>query len=627
MYGQLSSGTIRLLRLCEDAANECVGNLETVALDAAPPYYTLSYCWGQDLQNIPLTLNDGTILVSPNLSAAINRLKRLAFDDIDETFRMRYIWIDKICINQDNLLERSAQVGLMGRIYSQSVRTLIWLGFDIGECCNAWHLVDEIYNVCMRQAPEVKSMVDIPLKLYSEKHHIESGLPDFSHQRWMALSALLTDPWFSRIWVIQEVVLSREDPIILHGQHLHLWNRLGWAASWMRRNGFFRLPHFPEALRNIDEMSNIRRSQGKWSLDALLTATSVKFHASDQRDKVYGLLGIAAEACDSTGDRPTPLQPDYTLSVEQVYLRTARYLLQTKRSLALLIRTRFSSPQTIQSQHVHDLAQLPTWVPDWSDFRLFDRDIMKSMSWLSYSPTLEPATLGFPKHCMAAAEHPMAITPSADETALRLTGIKLDMVLYNFPFNSPTQSNKDFIKEFASKSLSILTCVAPMLAERGVVAWTSEYIRTTTAEQYHLGGRKPEQLLKDGSAFILELLSKCDPKYSSHILRSDELAANSILECLSFGGCATSYAALAQNFCYGRSLVVTAHQRLGLAAASTRPGDFVSVLHGGGVPYVLRRDGCGWEFIGDSYFPDLIQGEAVNQKRVGRSQEEVFHIH
>lgn len=165
-----------------------------------------------------------------------------------------------------------------------------------------------------------------------------------------------------------------------------------------------------------------------------------------------------------------------------------------------------------------------------------------------------------------------------------------------------------------------------LLRERGVIAWATEYIRTTTAEQYHLSGRSCEQLLKDGAAFVLELLSKYDPLRSTFILESDEPNAISILEHLSTGGIAISYAALARNFCYGRSLIVTSHQRMGLASANAHSGDLFSVLYGGGVPYVLRRREWGWEFIGDSYFPDLNKGEAIDVQRVGDMKEEIFHI-
>ncbi|KAI1839546.1 hypothetical protein JX266_014241 [Neoarthrinium moseri] len=183
-YSHLPTETIRLLRLHEDPTSD--------------------YCWGRDPQSKPLRLTGGTIFINPNLAAAISCLQKLASDEVGKVLWVQYIWIDKICIDQNNVSERSAQVGLMGHIYSQSIRTLIRLGFGIDECCDAWHLVDDIYHICMKQNPDVKSIADIPLKLYSEEHHADFGLPDLAHEHWKSLSTLLSDPWFTRIWVFRK---------------------------------------------------------------------------------------------------------------------------------------------------------------------------------------------------------------------------------------------------------------------------------------------------------------------------------------------------------------------------------------------------------------------------------------
>jgi hypothetical protein len=128
---------------------------------------------------------------------------------------------------------------------------------------------------------------DIPVKLYSDSAHASSGLPEWEDERWAAFTQLIELRWFSRIWVVQEVVLSPKDPFIIYGKHLYHLQRLEWAAAWMRRNGYIRLPQIPTQIHNIDTISILRGLLTKWPLDALMSITQIKFHATDQRDKVY----------------------------------------------------------------------------------------------------------------------------------------------------------------------------------------------------------------------------------------------------------------------------------------------------------------------------------------------------
>jgi len=302
LYSDLADGSIRLLRIYENVASNHIGDLQVVTFTKAPQYYALSYCWGTQSPTVEVGIGSSTISLSPDLAAGIWRLKQLASVDSETLWgiRVQYIWIDKISINQNDTRERESQVKLMGEIYSRSIRTLIWLGPDTTTCSAAWVLIDRIYDVFRAELPRAKCLADIPLRLYSDPDHAKSGLPMWDGKIWADLRALLAIPWFTRIWVVQEVALSSNDPLILHGEQLYSWDRLGWAASWLRRCGYIRLAQIPEAVRNIDSVANIRRSQARWPLEALLTDTSTKFQASDQRDKVYGLLGLAAQSQDAS---------------------------------------------------------------------------------------------------------------------------------------------------------------------------------------------------------------------------------------------------------------------------------------------------------------------------------------
>ncbi|KAL8392557.1 hypothetical protein RB599_005182, partial [Gaeumannomyces hyphopodioides] len=141
-------------------------------------------------------------------------------------------------------------------------------------------------------------------------------------------------------------------------------------------------------------MGALRRSKCKWPLDALLVTTHAKFQASDQRDKVYGVLGLAAEWQDETA-HPSALRPDYRLDVADVYQRATRFLLQKSSSLAMMAIARGTSGNLVEDQKLHEL-DLPSCTPDWSDFRLFKGVTKTPLCWVYYEDLARPARLGFP---------------------------------------------------------------------------------------------------------------------------------------------------------------------------------------------------------------------------------------
>lgn len=92
------------------------------------------------------------------------------------------MWIDNLCVDQNNIPERSTQVGLVRKIYSRSVRTLIWLGVDHGSHSTGWDLVDQIYAEFRSLHPTVSNPGQIPVKVYSDASHAVSKLPAWDNE-------------------------------------------------------------------------------------------------------------------------------------------------------------------------------------------------------------------------------------------------------------------------------------------------------------------------------------------------------------------------------------------------------------------------------------------------------------
>ncbi|PVH76472.1 heterokaryon incompatibility, partial [Cadophora sp. DSE1049] len=132
-------------------------------------YESLSYCWGDGGVKVPISLDGLRFEVTTNLHAALQRLRMYA--------RTRRIWIDAICVNQRNIDERNEQVRLMRQIYTNTSRCFVWLGQFSEE--------------------KVKLGIEALTRLEHHRRADENSTK--------VDPAIVEAPWFSRVWVIQEI--------------------------------------------------------------------------------------------------------------------------------------------------------------------------------------------------------------------------------------------------------------------------------------------------------------------------------------------------------------------------------------------------------------------------------------
>ena len=118
-------------------------------------YETISYCWGDARDRVTIRLN-GFPLPVPNSAAAA--IRRVRFPDQDRT-----IWIDSVCTNQNDLVERAQQVPLMGDVYSKSRGNLVYLGEGDMSTKIAIEAVNTVTDHIMRQTLNLQSIVGTPL--------------------------------------------------------------------------------------------------------------------------------------------------------------------------------------------------------------------------------------------------------------------------------------------------------------------------------------------------------------------------------------------------------------------------------------------------------------------------------
>jgi hypothetical protein len=102
-----------------------------VTMGAYPAYQALSYCWGSSDLSVELRCDGCTVMISPNLAEGLGRLHLYARRRGRKSPPL--YWIDQICINQQDDIERTQQVRMMRDIYQQSTDTIIWLPLENGE--------------------------------------------------------------------------------------------------------------------------------------------------------------------------------------------------------------------------------------------------------------------------------------------------------------------------------------------------------------------------------------------------------------------------------------------------------------------------------------------------------------
>lgn len=362
-----SSQNIRLLQLAPGKPGyrgspvECT--LITASVGDAHKYEALSYTWGSRDGSKTIKCNSVNLEVTKSLYAALSRLRHRD--------RIRTLWVDALCINQRDALERNQQLGLMGTIYQGADKVVAW----IGEETDATEAVIGLFSSLRALEPRKQRLV------YLEPATLEQmGLPREQAPVWAAVRQFFRRAWFERVWVIQEAANASKLDIVCGLKHIE-WDELVYAARCIAESQMFAATDTAMICQHIvfiDQCRGMlqRNKQERLSLLDLLYR-SRRCGASDLRDKIYGLYPIAK-------DRDALPKPDYYKQPATVYKETAAYLFNTHRDLNIL-----SCAGAARDPRTRHLS-LPSWVPDWHSY-----DKSKSMSFSYTKPAFTYSAAGF----------------------------------------------------------------------------------------------------------------------------------------------------------------------------------------------------------------------------------------
>jgi hypothetical protein len=345
----LSNNHIRLLRVKPAIYLADVLDCELVAMpiDEAPHYDALSYCWGDISSQSKILLNLKKHQINKTLDEALHRYRRLGGKSWRRIWRGKsdFIWADGICIDQSNLEEKKRQVMMMEQIFRRARRVFV----DLGDVPDNW-----IGGLYLMQA--IRSVITSPVGMLNAKTLFEViKLPRPDHMAWPALGYVFEMPWFRRTWVMQEVVLATNDPVMMFGKYSFEFSLLVLAWTFISGQGYLNAlqpynPRRAKGMLNLKKMDHIRNGYRKGNLLCAALMDSMRdFEATDPRDKIYGVLSIMQPE-----DR---VIPDYSLSVEEVYTKFATLRVHKGDGGRLLDKA------GLQRRFPH--ATLPSWVPDW----------------------------------------------------------------------------------------------------------------------------------------------------------------------------------------------------------------------------------------------------------------------
>lgn len=385
--------------------------INTYSLDNLPNYVALSYTWGpahdampargyDEGDKVPVLLNERSFPIFPNLMDALYALRRIwDFDD-----DVQHLWIDAICINQQDLAERAAQVEIMNQVYKRASSTVVWLGKGDSQTKPALRLYESILRTTPEDfAPYYQQYPNISPPPDAFWH--ARGLPSpHDEKAWAPLVRIFENRWFSRTWVIQEVTLSKKI-IILWGSSGMTWDsmwhvalagraaRLGQAQAlptltrylsgnieqtqsdnwvvhdplanilqlWGNRHRYLQQSQAEPSDAFINEMKCLcgssEATESSWLV--YLSLINRWAGATDPRDKVFGHLGLLRDITGCT-ETSTTFHATYShrATSSHIYEQLMRNLVQDTDSLAVLMA--INDPPFLRDQ------ALPSWVPDLS---------------------------------------------------------------------------------------------------------------------------------------------------------------------------------------------------------------------------------------------------------------------
>lgn len=351
VYSPLAEGHIRVLQVQRHSNHDgAVYELQDKLFDAKLRFRAISYAWGKfELKHsvqcngkiLPITDSVSEVLSSTVIGSLCDELP---------------IWIDFICINQSDDVEKAQQVRKMGLVYSLAEEVVIWLGPASSD--------SDLAMDTIRALSEKRALISKENYLgfaTSSETLQDAGLANATEDIRSALGSLLCRTWFERLWVVQEVVLAQRRRLVC-GSQVMVWEdfveAIGAIARFQQHQFSIIFPNADSGVRNLEGIFEIKHvvkihnSVTDYVRSAALLDIGQRKNVTDPRDRIFGVLGLASS------DFREKVKVDYSQqdpsALLRLYIESGKACIEEDTSLSLLfmISGREKNPG------------LPSWCPN-----------------------------------------------------------------------------------------------------------------------------------------------------------------------------------------------------------------------------------------------------------------------
>ena len=559
---------IRLLhvRPSTNLTDPVEGDLEVVSLEseARPQYEAISYVWAEVSGTAPITINNVLVEDAPASAVKVLRQFRLRSE-------VRNLWIDAICINQGDVVERSDQVGMMSQIYRSTTTTLVWLG-DADDMSEA--ALRDIIWISKEIYPRIYRDNNCPLpRQLLEDVDPKEIMTNTSISDFRPIGRLFERPWFNRLWVVQESALAPKCLCRCGDLEIDCDDLCRAICCFAGANNFDEMD-IESSWRGV--LTAATRGVFVGHLNgflevSLLYQVSIALQCRDPRDRIYAIHGLTgASNLTSAEQKALGIEVDYNKPLLAIFRDITRFGLLENENLDLLYRVQTSTGDELTLQE----CQRPSWVPDWRP-----------------GPAHAPRSVVEAYKSQPRSRHRPDLDLIASDTntnRLRLMGLDIDKVARVFPvlidrmeeIGHPQTTDGDGTasERMFEEFMMLMNACTEYLSDPAKEETAKEMLMTIMKR----GGQ--QSIVRElDNIFCTTILSP------TNLLQMNEVRENprtkpgySEFE-LRRGITANMYAQ-----CLDHRLFVTDQGRICLGPRWTDVGDSVVAFFGGRMPFVLR---------------------------------------
>lgn len=613
---------------------------EPVSSDYHPPteplyrytwgdYAALSYTWGLTSPETDrkIILNDKFVTVGKNLEIVLRALS------VAQEFKNGFkLWVDALCINQVDDIERGCQVARMRDIYGDAYSVIAWLGEEENGSNEAIRLLYDLLDASKGNlGPEME------VKLQSEPQYLRTG--------WMALNQLMRREYWYRLWIIQEVVLGASGTIIRCGNMSIDWESFCHAIGFL----YDYLWTIKDRLLKSEMISNGLTSKGMattglhlvhqdlWTLSHFekegtgrigfgrLLDVAGSARSRDARDRVYGLLGMIDPSIESS------LSLNYTTHPGEVFADIARLFIIHSGNL-----------EAIREGNPWGGQKGPSWAADWTwNGRLRHSRLELPSGWTQFGPPhLQIAKPSLP-YC-ASGESQMQVSYPANKLHLVCRGFVVDKIdgLTAREKGFATWERESIIQSKQRNSIYGSVAETAIALHRALLGDRQENGKDLNDALLHLpssfGDTLPDfQRLgwnwfcqRKGYYYRYSVWRRKNKNFWLGEAQLGDYFTDKLPENAPEEDFKEAYSCF-DRMCKGRRFMTTENGYMGWAPDNiygtdenqTREGDLIAILFGCSTPVTIRPHGSKFQVLGGTYVQGLMEGEAMESLKSG-----LYHV-